>query len=289
MTRAGFTFAVIADTHLNPVDGESGSPWKSNALANDRARWAVAALNADKPAFVLHLGDMVHPVPAQQSYSVAAQKFHSIFGVLKAPLHTLPGNHDIGDKPGDWMPAHIVTPEALESYREAFGPLWSAFDHEGCRFILHCNPILGSGLAEDAAQWAWLETQLIKAKGRRVFFLTHYPLFLTDADEPEHYDNLAFPARDRLRRLLVAHNVEAVFAAHVHTIFHTRLDEDEAAPFQHVVPCGSALRLDYSHLFRTPPMAGQENGRNDVQKLGYYLVDVRCLSKELSVDFMRRL
>lgn len=269
-----FTFAVIADTHLNSVDGQSGSPWPSNAWANDRARWAVAALNADAPAFVLHLGDMVHPVPAQPSYDAAVGRFESIFEDLEAPLYMLPGNHDIGDKPGDWMPAHVVTRKALAKYRKAFGPLWSAFDYQGCRFILHCDPILGSGLPEDEAQWAWLHAQLAGAGGQRIFFLTHYPLFLTDEDEPEHYDNLAFPARDRLRRLLIAHRVEAVFAAHVHTIFHTRLARDKHAPFQHVVPCLSALRLDYSHMFKTPPRTDQEHGRNDADKLGYYLVEV---------------
>ena len=274
MTKPLFTVALIADTHINPVDGESGSPWHSNALANARARWAVAALNADRPEIVLHLGDMVHPLPAQASYADAAGRFREIFSNLNAPLYCLPGNHDIGDKPGDWMPAHPVTADAFAICETTFGPLWQVVDHGPCRFILHCNPILGSGLPEDEAQWTWLETQLKNAGDRRVFFLTHYPLFLTQADEPEHYDNLARPVRDRLCNLLVAHGVEATFAAHVHTIFHTPLSDDPGAPMQHVLPCISALRLDYSYLFRTPPLPGQEHGRNDAQKLGYYLLDV---------------
>jgi hypothetical protein len=69
--------------------------------------------------------------------------------------------------------------------------------------------------------------------------------------------------------------VEAVFAAHVHNVFHTRLGKKDDAPFQHVVPTLSALRLDYSHLFKAPPLEGMENGRNDAAKLGYYLIDVR--------------
>ncbi|WP_371056778.1 metallophosphoesterase [Rhodosalinus sp. K401] len=269
-----FTVALIADTHINPVDGQSGSPWRSNALANDRARWAVAALNADRPEMVFHLGDMVHPLPAQESYANAAARFRAIFAGLHAPLHCLPGNHDIGDKPGDWMPAHPVTAESFAICHETFGTPWRVVDHGSCRFILHCSPILGSGLPEDEAQWSWLKARLKEAGDRRVFFLTHYPLFLTHADEPEHYDNLAWPVRDRLRRLLVAHGVEAVFAAHVHTIFHTPLSDAPGAPLQNVVPSVSALRLDYSYMFRAPPGPGQEHGRNDAQKLGYYLLDV---------------
>lgn len=272
MTAPLFTFAIIADTHLNPRDGESGSPWRTNALANARARWAVAALNDDAPDFVLHLGDLVHPVPAQAGYADAAKRFDAIFGGLRPPMHCLPGNHDIGDKPGDWMPAHGVTPEALKTWEKTFGALWQVMDHGGCRFILHCNPILSSGLPEDDAQWTWLERTLKGSEGRRVFFATHYPLFLTDPGEPEHYDNLADPGRERLRRLLVEYRVEAVFAAHVHTVFHTRLAPD--GPFQHVVPTLSALRPDYSHLFKAPQLPRHEYGRNDAQKLGYYLVEV---------------
>ncbi|MCL4189061.1 MAG: metallophosphoesterase [Rhodobacteraceae bacterium] len=267
-----FTFAVIADTHVNPVDGESGSPWAANRLANERARWAVAALNADRPAFVVHLGDMVHPIPTQPGHDAAAARFRAIFAGLVPPLYCLPGNHDIGDKPVDWMPAHPASARFLAAYRQGFGLLWQAFDHAGCRFILHADPILGSGLPEDEAQWRWLEGELAAGRGKRVFFLTHYPLFLTRADEAEHYDNLAPAPRERLRALLVAHRVEAVFAAHVHNIFHTSLAPE--GPLQHVIPALSAIRLDYSHLFRTPPAAGQEHGRNDAAKLGYYLVDV---------------
>ncbi|WP_333830444.1 metallophosphoesterase family protein [Pararhodobacter sp.] len=267
-----FTFAVIADTHINAEDGVSGSPWPANRLANDRARWAVAALNADTPAFVVHLGDMVHPIPTQPGYGAAAARYHEMFAGLNAPLYCLPGNHDLGDKPVDWMPAHPVTAPFLSAYEQTFGPLWQAFTHGGCRFVLHANPILGADLPQDAAQWAWLEGELAASRGERVFFLTHYPLFLTTPDEPEHYDNLAPGPRERLRALLVNQRVEAVFAAHVHTIFHTPLAPD--GPMQHVIPALSAMRLDYSHLFKTPPRDWQENGRNDSAKLGYYLVDV---------------
>ncbi|MCC5970004.1 MAG: metallophosphoesterase [Pararhodobacter sp.] len=273
MTRTPlFTFAVIADTHINPEDGISGSPWPANRLANDRARWAVAALNADAPAFVVHLGDMVHPIPTQPGYAAAAARYHAMIAGLQPPLHCLPGNHDLGDKPVDWMPAHPVTAPFLDAYVGTFGPLWQAFDHAGCRFILHASPILGADLPQDAEQWAWLEGELAANRGKRVFFLTHYPLFLTDAGEPEHYDNLAPAPRERLRALLVEHGVEAVFAAHVHTIFHTPLAH--GGPMQHVIPALSAMRLDYSHLFKTPPRDWQEHGRNDAAKLGYYLVDV---------------
>ncbi len=57
------TFAVIADTHANQSETYSSSPYPCNALANARARRVIAEVNQRDPAFVLHLGDIVNPVP----------------------------------------------------------------------------------------------------------------------------------------------------------------------------------------------------------------------------------
>lgn len=100
-----FEFAILADTHLGPVDGVSPSPWKMNRLANARAKAVVADLNRRKPAFVVHLGDMVHPLPRPPDYTPAAKRFHDIFASLAMPLHLVPGNHDIDEKPTRWSPA----------------------------------------------------------------------------------------------------------------------------------------------------------------------------------------
>lgn len=267
--------AFIADTHMTARDGESGSPWASNALANARARWLVARLNAEAPDLVVHLGDMVHPIPAQPDYAAAAERFHAVFADLRATLRVLPGNHDLGDKPVDWMPAHPVDRASIAAYRHCFGPLWEAVDVGPVRLLLHCSQLLGSGLAEEAEQEAWLEACLQTADrtGRRVVFCTHYPLFLTDPDEPEHYDNLG-AGRAGLLAMLRNFPVETVLAAHVHAVFHTGLGASGAAPLQHVVPAISAVRHDYSHRSPAPPPAGAEFGRNEGGQLGYYMMDV---------------
>ena len=56
-----FTFAIISDTHIRPKELDESSPFPVNDLANDRARFAIAAIEQSKPPLVLHLGDMVHP------------------------------------------------------------------------------------------------------------------------------------------------------------------------------------------------------------------------------------
>ena len=59
-----FTFAIISDTHIRPAQLDESSPFPVNDLANDRARFAIAAIKEHYPAFVLHLGDMVQSAAA---------------------------------------------------------------------------------------------------------------------------------------------------------------------------------------------------------------------------------
>src|SRR5262249_25245497 len=153
-------FAIIADTHVNPDDDHNSSPWKTNRLANARARAVVAQLNALAPDFVVHLGDMVHPVPSQPTCAAAVQRFRALFADLKAPLHPMPGNHDVGDKPTPWSPAACINLEFLAHYREHFGKDYWAFDHRGCRFVAINSESLNSGTEDESAQWAWLDQQL---------------------------------------------------------------------------------------------------------------------------------
>ena len=58
-----FSFAIITDTHVRPAELDESSPFQVNDLANDRARFAIAAIAAEEPPFVLHLGDLVHTLP----------------------------------------------------------------------------------------------------------------------------------------------------------------------------------------------------------------------------------
>jgi predicted phosphodiesterase len=262
-----FGFAVVADTHVNPEDGCTSSPWRTNRLANARARTVVAQINAFHPEFVIHLGDLVHPVPSHPGYAAAALRFRALFAELRAPLHLVAGNHDMGDKPTPWMPAASVNARFLELYRAHFGKDFYAFDHGGCRFVVLNSQILNSGFADERAQWAWLEEQL--ATHERVFLFKHYPPFVCDEDEDEHYDNVAEPARSRLLALIRRHPVEALFCGHVHNFFYNRIGAVDC----YVLPATSAVRHDYMELFPVAP-AGDEHGRDARAKLGFFWVEV---------------
>lgn len=268
-----FTYAVITDTHLNQGETDSNSEFEVNKLSNGRMRYVVHDLNRRDLAFVVHLGDLLHPVPAvPQLYELAAARFKEQVADLRHPLHVLPGNHDIGDKPIDWGPMAIVEKNFIALWREHFGDNYRAFDHGDCRFILFDSQIINSGLEAEAEQRTWLEAELESAtdQGKRIFLNCHYPPFLTYPDEEEHYDNLADPGRAWLLDLIERHKVEALFAGHVHNVWY---NHHRGTDF-YLLPSTAFVRLDYAEIYRTVPTAEMQSGRNDIGKLGYFLVHV---------------
>ena len=222
--RLLFRVALVSDTHVNEREDASASPYPANALANARARHVFSQINQNKPAFVIHLGDMINPVPELPTYPAAAENFRALASALEAPLHLMPGNHDIGDKPVAWMPAGMVDSESIALYRQHFGPDFHAFDHAGCHFVIINAPLINSGHAAETEQRRWLEADLAAYSGKRVFLFTHYPLYVSDAGEPESYDNIDEPGRGWLLGLIRRYQPEAVFAAHVHNFWYDRIE-----------------------------------------------------------------
>ena len=132
--KLAFRVSLISDTHINEAEDFSASPYPANAEANPRARYIFDQIKQSDSKFCIHLGDMVNPVPELPNYDAAAKNFHSIASRLTIPLHLMPGNHDIGDKPVTWMPAGMVNKEHIDLYRDHFGQDFFSFDYEKCHF-----------------------------------------------------------------------------------------------------------------------------------------------------------
>jgi Icc-related predicted phosphoesterase len=263
-----FRFVVVADTHVNQEEGYSSSPYPCNALANARTRRVVAEINHLAPDFVIHLGDIVNPVPELPSYSQAAKHFQDLVADLEAPLYLVPGNHDVGDKPLSWMPAGQVSEAHLELYESFFGKDHYAFCHKEMLFITINAPIINSGLAAEEKQKAWLEETLAENHGRRTFLSIHYPPYVSNRDEPSSYDNIDEPGRSWLLGLIARYQPEAIFCGHVHNFWYDQIDRSEL----YILPSTAFVRHDYAEFYRVEP--GDQFGRNDAAKLGYFLVQV---------------
>ena len=140
-----FSVALVSDTHVNEKEDFSASPYPANGEANPRARYVFQQINKGNTQFCIHLGDMVNPVPELPSYIHAADNFHKLAAELTIPLHLMPGNHDIGDKPVTWMPAGMVNSEHISLYRKHFGSDYFSLNHENCHFVIINSPLINSG------------------------------------------------------------------------------------------------------------------------------------------------
>ena len=262
-----FSFAVISDTHIRP-SSESSSPWKTNLKTNDRARWVVKSVDTHAPDFLVHLGDIVHPVPHLPTYGSASEVAKEIMSGISSPSYFVPGNHDIGDKINPTVPSYVINEEYIKDFKKYYGPTYQSFDHHGIHFIFFNSLALNSGLPEEEEQRNWLEADLETNKNRRILVFSHYPPYLYKPDEPSNYDNLDMPARRWLLDLLKRYEVEAFLAGHVHQFGYKWYNKTQI--YNLFSTC--FVRQDFSEMFRVE--AADEFGRNDSAKLGYCIVDV---------------
>ena len=205
-----YAFGVITDTHLNEDEDKCSSPFDVNRRANRRMRHVVRSLNQRELAFVVNVGDLIHPVPAlKDRYAKAAANFHEQVAELRHTLYLTPGNHDIGDKPNNWAPAAGICDDYIGLWHEHFGTDFQSFDHDGDRFVIINAQIINSGLDQEKEQASWLEQELASADGKRIFLFSHYPPYFTRINEIENYDNIGEPGRTWMLDLLAKYRVEA--------------------------------------------------------------------------------
>jgi 3',5'-cyclic AMP phosphodiesterase CpdA len=265
----GLRFVVVADSHIRFPDDDVET-YPSNSLMVARNEFVVDACNRIGPAFIVHLGDIVHPLPVEDAHEAAVRLAAGVYARLQAPIHFVAGNHDIGDKPNAYVAVPPVAEENYGVFERFWGEPYKSFDSGDLHFTLIDTPVLNSGFQRELEQRAWLESDLAEASaaGRRTFVFTHYPPFVREPDENVHYDNLAEPARSWLLDLIEQHQVEAVFSGHVHNFLYNHLGGTEF----YVLPSTGFTRPDYSELAAVPP--DSENGRDDPAKLGFFVIDV---------------
>lgn len=277
-----YSFAVISDTHLNEAEDECSSPFDVNRRANARMRHVVHDLNQRDVAFVVNVGDLIHPVPAlPDRYAEAANLFKAQVRELRHKLYLVPGNHDIGDKPNNWAPAAGICEDYLKLWDEHFGSDFYAFDHGSDRFIVLNAQLILSGLEREKRQKDWLENELAASEGKRLFLFTHYPPYFSNPDEEENYDNIGEPGRSWMLGLLEKYSVEALFAGHVHNFWFNKYVNTDC----YLLPSTAFVRQDYSEMYRVRPGPDDEAGRNDRPKLGYAIIHVH--ENGHTIEFVR--
>ena len=181
--RSGLSFAVVGDSQgRNEV-------W-------DRV---IDAVNASRPQFVLHCGDMVASGTSQQydDFVGRARK-------LRMPWYAVLGNHDVkGD--GKAVYARLVRKDAYYS-----------FVQKGYRFI----GLDSSSGSLDATQIDWLRRELQAPEPKFVFM--HIPLF--DPMPGGDHCFLDTGQAAELHKMFSTSRVLAVFSGHVHVFAQAAKD-----------------------------------------------------------------
>jgi Icc protein len=220
---AGFSFLQISDSHVG-----FNKPANPDALGT--LKEAISKVNGlpDKPAFMIHTGDITHLSKAGQFDD--AEK---VIGEAKLDVHYVPGEHDLVDE--DNGKAY------LERYgKNTKGTGWYSFDAGGVHFIGLINSAKlkagGMGSLGDE-QIAWL-TDDLKGKGvsTPVVVFAHIPLWTVYADwgwgTEDSARALALPKRFGSVTVLNGHIHQLMQKVEGHVTFHTA----RSTAFPHPAP-----------------------------------------------------
>lgn len=203
--------ALVSDTHI--ALGPNYAPYV------DRFQQVIQQVNASDADVVLLSGDLCQdPVPAWQV------KFHEMVGQIEKPTLFVPGNHDIGNKPLGDAPSK-VTAEFLTQYKTNIGELWfSKQVTPQVRVIGFSSTVIGSKLPEETQQWDFLQSELAKTTPGYTLLLTHIPVFSSNINEEEGYNNINRPDRQRLWNLITQGKVLAILSGHLHFPLDLKVD-----------------------------------------------------------------
>jgi 3',5'-cyclic AMP phosphodiesterase CpdA len=194
---------VISDPHLSPTHGFFWDNW----------RRACATVNGLAPDAVIVSGDLCINGPDSDAEVAFARQ---ALGRLNAPVHALPGNHDVGDEPPGQEADQIIDAVRLQRWVSVFSSDRFAFDAGGWRVLGINAQLLGSDLPQESDQDAWLDGELAAAAGP-VLLALHKPLFLQSSAETEETARTVNPTpRTRLLRRLQNAAVQVVLSGHLH-------------------------------------------------------------------------
>jgi 3',5'-cyclic AMP phosphodiesterase CpdA len=197
---------VVSDTHLSLVTPEAGANWDS----------IVRYVTQVQPDLVLHLGDLT----LDGSHSrTDLQLGRRQLDRLPVPWYAVPGNHDAGDNPGPGIPAdYAVTAERRQRWLDTIGPDYWSLTVNGWTVLAINAQLLGSGLAAEDAQWAWLREQFGARGGTFTALVSHKPVRAAPGEIAAVPRSWFVPeeARERLRDLAGGRPPELVLSGHLH-------------------------------------------------------------------------
>ena len=215
-----FQFVIFGDRTGGPNTG-------INILAQ-----AVADTNLLEPDLVMTVGDLVNGYKDDKVWMAQMKQFKSVMNELICPWFPVAGNHDIY-----WRGPNKPEGELEKEYEMHFGPLWYAFEHKGCFFIVlysdEGDPKTGlksfkkpQAQRMSDEQFGWLKDTLKKAEDAdHVFVFIHHPRWLGVLNKAPGYGD---DWKKVHKELVAAGNVSGVFGGHIH---HMRYDPKDGIDY----------------------------------------------------------
>ena len=238
---SGFTFLQISDSHIG---------FKAAANPNPMATLdeAIAKIETlpQKPAFLIHTGDITHLSKAEE-FDNADQ------AIGKARLDTfyVPGEHDIVD--ADLGKAYL---ERYGKRLGAKGAGWYSFDQNGVHFVglVNVANLKAGGMgALGSEQLAWLEADLKdKSTSTPIVLMAHIPLWTVA-------ENWGWGTQDAAQALALTKRFGSVTVlnGHIHQImqkvegavtFHTARSTAFPQPAPGTAPAPGPLKVPEEKL-----------------------------------------
>ena len=199
---------VVGDSHLSERNPEAGRNWSA----------VVAHVEAVAPDLVIHVGDISadgahHPEDLDHARDQLAR--------IEAPVHVLPGNHDLGDNPFGAPPADVIDAARLAHYRRVFDADRWCVEVGAWRLVGIDTQLFDSGLARRRRAVGMVGGAARRSSSTELHLalFVHKPVTVLDRS----HDDIRSPgryvpphARRRLSCLIRAHRVSLVVSGHLH-------------------------------------------------------------------------
>jgi hypothetical protein len=191
-----FTIGIIGDRTAGPETG----------LAV--LKQAVQELNLVRPAFVIHIGDLVPGyIRDMGRWQADIERVKAILADLEAPLFPVAGNHDVITGTGN-----ADDRRGEELYKRHFGPLYYSFDYGPVHFVcLYTDEAMQSVPKLSDRQLQWLREDLAACTARDIFVLMHKPVW-----------EYAGAGWETVEEMFKGHPVKAVIAGHFHHYYRSQ-------------------------------------------------------------------